>query len=390
MPVNIPLNFYLTARDNPILPDSDIWHQPLPTSRLHQGPKSKKSDENKISYGDYLAAVGRFLENDNYRVVKSALAHGSQGAVAFEQVHGLAVFLVKHGEFYHPARVVIETGAGEHAFVVNGAVSDAGRAHIAGEFKLLAGLYERFDTPVVPRVFHLDEPLADNGEVVPMFSAEWFDGFSEFHLTDEFPVNRSNVIVWETDETTYFLTPEQAMDVYAKVAFTLTTVYNFYTFEQISAWHHAAGDFIIRPIDAARVDLRLITIRRYTPLVDNPAPDAADLIEGLLLFLINLSIRNRLDRLDGTGDLGWAEGYALKGTIQGFFKGLSVMATKMGLPADFKNQFKNVVRCYQSDELQTLFKAVVDKIPAAPPEREFLYARIAAHANLFHSILASD
>ena len=330
------------------------------------------------------------MEKENYRAVMAPLAHGSQGAVAFEKVRGLAVFLVKHGEFYHPARVVIETGAGEHAFVINGAVSDAGRAHIVGEFKLLAGLYERFDTPVVPRVFHLDEPLADNGEVVPMFSAEWFDGFSEFHLTDEFPMNRSNVIVWETDETTYFLTPEQAMDVYMKVAFTLTTVYNFYTFEQISAWHHAAGDFIIRPIDAARVDLRLITIRRYIPLVDNPAPDAADLIDGLLLFLINLSIRNRLDRLDGTGDLGWAEEYALKGTIQGFFKGLSVMATKMELPGDFKDQFKNVLRCYQLDELQTLFKAVVDNIPAASPEREFLYARIATHANLFHSILASD
>jgi len=389
MPEKTPLNFYLTARDTPIQPGSDIWHQPLPTSRLPHGQTIKKSDENKISYGVYLSAVGRFLEKDNYRVVMTALAHCSPGAATSGQVKGLAVFLVKHGEFYHPARVVIETGTGEHAFVVNGAVSDAGRAHIESEFKWLAGLYAQFDSPVVPRVFHLDEISTANDDAIPMFSAEWFDGFCEFHLTDEFPGNRSNVIVWEKDESTYFLTHEQAMDMYGKVAFTLTTAYNFYTFEHISAWHHAAGDFIIKPLDTTQVDLRLITIRRYTPLVDNPSPDAADLIEGLLLFLIKLSIRNRLDRLDGTGDLGWADDYALKGTLEGFFRGLAVMAVKMDLPADFKDQFKNVLSCYPPDVLQTLFSAVVDKIPASSPEHGFLHDRITAHAALFHSILAS-
>lgn len=389
MPVKIPLNFFLTARHTPILPGSDIWHQPLPTSRLHQGPTGNKNDENTISYGDYLAAVGRFLENDNYRVVMTALAHGSQGTATAEQVSGLAVFLVKHGEFYHPARVVIETGAAEYAFVVNGAVSDAGRAHITVEFSWLAGLYEQFDTPVVPRVFHLGEIETANGDVIPMFSAEWFDGFCEFHLTEASPEKKSNLVVWEKDESTYYLTREQAMDMYGKVAFTLTTAYNFYTFEHISAWHHAAGDFIIKPLDEARVDLRLITVRSYTPLIDNPAPDPADMIEGLLLFLMKLSIRNRLDRLDGTGDLAWAGDDALKGTIDGFFRGLSVMAAKLDLPTDFRDQFENVLSCYPPEALQTLFSAVVDKIPASSPEHGFLHERITAHAALFHSILAS-
>jgi len=390
MPVKIPLNFYLTTRDTPILPDSDIWHQPLPTSRLHLGPTDEKNYENTISYGDYLSAVGRFLENDNYRVVMTALAHGSRGTATAEQVSGLAVLLVKHGEFYHPARMVIETEADAYAFVVNGAVSDVGRDHITGEFKLLAGIYEQFDTPVVPRVFHLGEIEIANGGVIPMFSAEWFDGFCEFHLTGEFPDNRSNVIVWENDESTYFLTREQALDLYGKVAFTLTTAYNFYTFEHISAWHHAAGDFIIKPLDSTQVDLRLITVRNYTPLIDNPSPGPADLIEGLLLFLIKLSIRSRLDRLDGTGDLGWAEDYTLKGTLDGFFRGLDVMAAKMDLPVDFADQFKNVLQCYAPETLQTLFTAIVDKIPASSPEHGFLLERIEGHAALFGSILASD
>jgi len=389
MPANLTLKFYLTSRDIPVRPGGEIWHTPLPTSRRPQGASDDDSIENTVTYGRYLSAVGRFLERDNYRVVITALAHGSQSAVSLEQVHSLSAFLVKHGEFYHPVRVVIKTEAGEHAFVVNGAVSSAGRNHIECEFKLLAGLYEAFDTPVVPRVFLLDEISADNGDVVPMFSAEWIDGFCEFHLTADYPEGKSNLIVWKEDESTYCLTHEQAADVYRKVAFALTITYNFYTFEQISAWHHAAGDFIVKPIDSARVDLRLITVRQYTPLLNIPTPDPADLIEGLILFLINLSIRNRLDRLDGTGDLAWADDYALKGTLEGFFRGLSVMAARMDLPADFKNQFKNVLICYPQDALQTLFSAVVDKTPASSPEHGFLHDRITAHAALFHSILAS-
>jgi len=385
----VPLKYYLTSRDTPVQPGGEIWHAPLPTSRRPQEVTGHDNDENTVTYGYYLTAVGRFLEKDNYRTVMAALKHGGQDSAHPAQVQGLSVFLVKHGEFYHPARVVIATETGEYAFVVNGAVSTVGQNHIFNEFRLMAGLYEAFDTPVVPRVFHLEEISDENGGVVPMFSAEWFDGFCEFHLTADYPEDKSNLIVWEPDETTGFLTREQAADVYAKAAFILTTTYNFYTFEHISAWHHAAGDFIIKPLDATQVDLRLITIRRYTPLIDNQSPEAADLIEGLLLFLIKLSIRNRLDRLDGIGDLGWASDDALRGTIVGFFRGLSVMAEKMELPADFNEQFKNVLRCYPPDTMETLFRAVVDKIPATAPEHNFLHERIAAHAALFCSILAS-
>ena len=210
----------------------------------------------------------------------------------------------------------------------------------------------------------------------------------EFHLTADYPEDKSNLIVWDQGETGFFLTRDQAEDVYRQVARILTTAYNFYTFEQISAWHHAAGDFILKPIDTHGVDLRLITIREYAPLIDNPDPDPAALVEGLLLFLINLSIRNRLDRLEGTGELAWADDYALQGTLGGFFDGLEVLAGKMELPEMFPDQFKSYIQAHSVEDLQALFSAVVDKIFPVSPERCFVETHLTAHTDLFHTFLA--
>lgn len=388
MPDKIPLKFFLTSRDAPITPDHDIWSRPLPVDRRPNNGSSKDNIEIQVSYGAYLSAVGRFLELNDYRTVSDALGHSTGKSATVAKVRGLSVILVKHGEFYHPVRVIIETVAGEYSFVVSGAVSKAGRGHIVGEFKYLAGLWAEFDKPVIPRVFQLDEITTENGSIIPMFSAQWFDGFCEFHLTDTFPGNRSNLVVWDQDESSHFLTRSQAADVYRKVAQTLTTTYNFFTFHHISVWHHAAGDFIVRPINPDRIDLRLITVRKYAPLIENPEPDPNNMIEGLLLFLVNLSLRNRLDRLDGTGDLAWAEDYALDATIDGFFSGLEIMAAKLELPDSFADSIRNYIRAYPPDELQALFSAVADKMPAASPERFFIQARLGEHGDHFRAILA--
>jgi len=191
---------------------------------------------------------------------------------------------VKHGEFYHPARVVVKYGQGEFSFVVNVAISKTGRDHLRGEFNLLARLFPEFELPALPKVYQQAEiPSGDNTKL-PMFSGQWFEGFCEFHITADHPENMSNLIVWDQDDTRFYLTRQQAEDVYRQVAFILTTAYKFFTFEQISAWHHAAGDFILKPIDTTRVDLRLITIRKYAPLIENAEPDPATLIEALLLI----------------------------------------------------------------------------------------------------------
>jgi hypothetical protein len=41
-----------------------------------------------------------------------------------------------------------------------------------------------------------------------------------------------------------------------------------------------------------------------------------------LIFLMDLSIKNRIDRFKGVGDLAWANDIYVMATINGFFEGL--------------------------------------------------------------------
>ena len=383
MPEIIPLAFFLATQASPVEIGDHTWQCPLPLSRQPQTTTNEKS----VTYGDYFSVVGDFLQKNQYRAVKKALVDMFGVEADIRRVRGLAVFLVKHGEFYHPARVVVKYGPDDVSFVINMAISQTGRDHIKDEFNLLAGLYTEFEQPAIPRVYLLDEISSRNQNSIPLFSAQWFEGFCEFHITANHPENRSNLIVWGQAETTSFLTSEQAEDVYRQAALILTTAYNFFTFEHISAWHHAAGDFILKPVDASRVDLRLITVRKVAPLIENAAPDPATLIEALLLFLMHLTIRNRLDRLDGTGSLAWADDVAIKGTINGFFIGLEMTVRKADLPVSFPADFKNYIRSHSKTALTDLFTSVAGRIPDTSPEQAFVHKRLKNHVDLFCSLL---
>ncbi len=387
MPEKIPQAFFLGTPDRPVVPGDDTWQRPLPLSRRPVPAETESTAGKTVTYGDYFSAVGGFLEKDQYRTIRAVLADTIGSPVEINSVRGLDVFLVKHGEFYHPARVVVASGSGDHSLVINVAVSKAGRDHIKGEFRLLTELYREFEPPVLPRVHDFDEIACGGNKKLRMFSAQWLAGFHEFHLTANPPQNMSNLIVWGRDETKYYLTTKQAEDLYRQAAGILTTAYNFFTFEQVSAWHHAAGDFILTPVDATRVELRLITVRKYAPLIENAEPDPAALVEGLLLFFLNLTIRNRLDRLDGTGALAWADDYAVKGTITGFFNGLTQVVRKLDLPQTFPAEFKNYIQAHSPETLHDLFSAVVDTIPGNSPEHDFIKNRLGKHEALFRTFL---
>ena len=383
----LPLAFFLATPDEPVEPGDDTWQRPLPLSRHPVPVAAPVTGEKAVTYGDYFTAIAGFLEKDQYRTVKTALADPPDPDVDLTQVRDLAVYLVKHGEFYHPARVVVATGRGERPFVVNVAVSPTGRERINREFKLLARLCREFEQPVLPRVYDLEEITCPSGKKLPMFSGQWLEGFCEFHLTVGQPEGMSNVIVWDPDNTPVYLTEKQAENAFRQVAAILTGAYNFFTFEQIRAWHHAAGDFILRPLDADRVDVRLITVRDYAPHIADVEPDPAALIEGLLLFFLNLTIRNRIDRLDGTKALAWADDYTLQGTINGFFSGLESVVRKLDLPPTFAGEFKNYILAHPPAALRDLFLALAARIPDISPEHDFVKNRIDRHADFFRTFL---
>ncbi len=96
----------------------------------------------------------------------------------------------------------------------------------------------------------------------------------------------------------------------------LTSYLDTRLFRQIYPWHHAAGDFIVDE-STGPVSVKLVTARGYRSLLPGKS-NAADKMLGSLHFFINLTVRMRIDRIEGTGNLAWAGPEALSGIIRGF------------------------------------------------------------------------
>jgi hypothetical protein len=244
--------------------------------------------------------------------------------------------------------------------VVNVALSERGRERLDRDFANLCKLNEKSHPSFVPEVYFKDEQavVGCNGirTISGMFLGEWFDGFHEFHLTEDVP-GSSQVVLWDFSAGYQKLTEKQALDIYRKAAFILTWHYNLETCEEIFPWHHASGDFVAK-VDKNAVDVRLITVRQYASRAFSRDLSAKDRVSYLLLFLANLTIRMRLDRFDGTGDIAWAGPGNLKACIGGFLDALKRKAVQGLCDPKLASTFTDLARSMSPGDLTDIFQVV--------------------------------
>jgi hypothetical protein len=205
-----------------------------------------------------------------------------------------------------------------------------------------------------------------------MFLGEWFQGFNEFHISVDPTDERHKIVVWDQEHGNYFLSTDQAEDLYRQAARILTGYYNLTTSEHISSWHHGAGDFVLRCQDR-EIDLKLITVRRYAPLfeidsgIEHKEPDAEWILESLLVFFLNLAIKMRIDRLDGVGEIVWSDDIAVKGVLKGFFEGLVSKPPVRSFPGSLADGFRKYLSaCTPADLVDLNFAMVQAYHPMAP------------------------
>lgn len=383
-----PLRFeyFLETPAQPVLPEHPLWRRPLPTSRhAFTAPASPRAyAEAPVSVGAYFQAVEAFIEGPGWGALGRCLA--ARGADPSAAKH-FRIFLAKHGEYYHPARVETEIEGGLHRWVVNVAASAAGKSLLFREYALLGRLAREFPVAYVPRVYAADEVEAGRGRTLAMFLGQWLADFHEFHATRETPGGSWALVLWDPDRGPVLLDAAQARAVYRQAARILTYYLDLTAFEGIGAWHHAAGDFVARPADG-RLDVRLIAVREYRPLFRR-RPESGDragavtaLLEALLVFLLNLSVRTRLDRLDGTGDLAWSDPLAVEMTVAGVLDGLAGKTAPWELPLPIDALFRRYLAACPAEDLLSLCTALVKKnYPAGGAERLLLEAHMQEHAD---------
>ncbi len=390
MPKKPQFKYFLSDAPNSVQKESEIWSAPLPTTRK----QSQKVTGIPVTYGDYFSAIHSFLEKNKFEILISAFSKSMNRQIIPEKIEEIRVCLVKHGEFYHPSTVEAILNKHSYKFVVNVAISAAGRDCIEREYNCLKRLGNDFSFSSIPEAYGYGEAYAKrSGHTMSMFLGEWFEGFNEFHISNDKTDNKRKILIWDSEKGNYFLSPDNTLELYRQAAMILTGYYNIETFEQIFFWHHAAGDFVIR-LQNNKAELKLITVRQYATMFakkeddDETDRDVEMILEALLVFLLNLSIRMRLDRLNGVGDIVWSDDIAVKGTLKGFFQGLR-RKDSTGLFSDsFDAYFHDYLlsSCTEKD-LYDLSLAIVNSYNPLAPEIPVISDNIRKHAEvLFNAI----
>lgn len=375
-------SYYISPNDTPLTPESPAWQESLPLAR----PKSGKSVETIVSYGEYFDAVHSFLEQDGREMFSGVLAQRLQQAILPGDIRKIRIHLEKHGEFYHPARIEADVAGHTITFVINIAVSETGKAHITREFHTLKRLNTGFAESFLPRVYTLGEVTSGNGRKFFMFLGQWFKDYHEFHVSRITSGKRPKVCVWDDRNQRYYLSPEQTAQLYRQAARIMTYYYNTTTFEHISPWHHAAGDFIIKP-DQNSVDLKLITVRGYAPLLrdlNDQTPgdgNVEQILQALLIFFLKLSIQMRLDRIDGFGDIVWLGSEVVQSTVQGLFDALAQKPADPILPGAVDTCFRYYLSNCSRNDLFELSESIAQTRHPAAPEISLIMQHLAEHVH---------
>ncbi len=143
--------FFVSGEENQVFPDSHLWGVPL------SGKTDKKSRDSFVSIGDYFLASERFLSKNDFSTLKNGFETILKRPVLTDQMEKIAVFLEKHGAFYHPLKiqVILHDGATCN-FVQNGAVSKSGLSLIENEYNLISFLNKTLSNKYLPKVFGVD------------------------------------------------------------------------------------------------------------------------------------------------------------------------------------------------------------------------------------------
>jgi len=380
--------FFISGEEKEVSPGSCLWEIPLSGEnkgfcfdRLSEEP----AQDPAITVGDYYTAACQFLSGNDFLILKTGLAAVLDKAVLTDQIRRIIVSLEKHGAFYHPLKVQVALSDNSTCyFVLNGAVSRPGLNLIEKEYQLLASLNKTHLKHYLPPVFGVDVIKTDTGRV-GFFLGEWFDGYKEFHVTRD--KSKSQVVIWESDGRCHYISQTKALPIYHEISRILTYYYDIETFEQIFPWHHAAGDFVVKKEDD-KVHVRLITVRGYSSLTEFGAQGEDSkiyILPSLLIFFLTLTLRIRLDRLNGTGKTMLLGEKIVTAAVEGFFIGLDEKTPAYDY-GNLKMIFIEFFKQFDVKQVAELLENILATGSFAPSELLVIQENLESHGKILDSI----
>ncbi len=370
-------------------PGNDLWDRPLMGEAHHLEASADSFSPGGVTIGDFFESAKIFLRSDEYAALRKGAAFYLGRDPSVSKIDSIDIFLEKHGAFYHPSKVEVKLDACETlAFVLNAAVSSAGLSLIEQEYQCLErlNLLEGSDS-CIPRVFGMDILNSKENEI-GFFLARWFQGFKEFHITDS--PEKEEIALWRADGGLIPVPYPAYFSIFEQASRILTRLYNVTTFEQVFPWHHAAGDFVVKK-NKEVFDVRLITVRRYASMVetdsDRESPCLEDIHTGLLFFLTNLSIRMRIDRINGTGEYCFFSQDIIPFILRGFFTELSLKKIEYLPEVNLYETFFRFLLDISPQELHGIFAMLASSGSQNLPETSLIRKNIKTHVVFFRQEL---
>lgn len=347
----------------------------LPLERPTSNPRAQL----EITYGAYLEGIMQFILNHWDQFMEILRERGPKPP---ERIQHFDIISEKHGSDYHPARLRAHCDGHTVSFVVNAALTERGRLRLEKDFYLLRSLHASFQPSFVPEVYFFgsENVRAKDGQdvFITMFIGEWLDGYHEFHLSAGTEKDSQVMTLWDLGEGYQVLSTPETLEIYRQAAQILTFYYDTKTFREVSPWHHASGDFVAGRFDGT-IDVKLITVRQYearTVFLES-SPDSR--FKALLIFFANLTVRMRLDRLDGVGSVAWAGEHCVGATIQGFFNGLKRKVAEGTCDQQFLEDFLVLLKRMSPGDLAEIFKLVTQAYDPDAPDVPVILEHLVNH-----------
>jgi len=335
-------------------------------------------DPSQTPYRTYFQSIKNLIEGDGLDLLRKAAGKRFGRKVDINEITEIVVRSEKHGTLYHPASLELVLEEVRLKFGVNVAFSEAGRNWLEKEFSVIQKINTRCKLPYLPEVYFFREE-----EQASFLLEDWFNGYNEFHIS---ATEKGSQVtrLWEFGRGYRDLSTAQSSEIFRQASRILTLYYDLDDFSQIYPWHHAAGDFVAR-VEHSGIDVRLTTARGYDPYMAFQKEDTINPSIALFYFFLNLAVRMRLDRLDGIGDIVWAEDFCLEASVKGFLDGLRLKEE----PEDHLRpggEFLDLIKAFRPEDLMTAYDPLID-LYNGTGDYPVLAANMERHVESLHAIL---
>ncbi|MFO7599325.1 MAG: hypothetical protein R6X27_05880 [Candidatus Desulfacyla sp.] len=344
-----------------------------------------------LTLGDYFETIKRFVLKDGGNCLTNALEARAIRENDLDTIKRIRIRSEKHGVLYHVASVEIFVDDRPVKFAVSTAVSNGAKSCLTNEYEIVRSLCRSLRPSYLPKIYEKGDVICQGGhpshETLTLMLSEWFEDYHEWHFSMDETDNRQKICIWDLENGHRYASEEEAFEIFRQASRILTLYYDPHTFKQIIPWSHAAGDFVVKTGDDG-IHVRLTTARGYRSIMDFFSEDAVHPMIAMAYFFLNLTVRMRLDRLNGVEETVWAGDFIVQAVGEGFFEALGIMGGKGMLTSNEIQECRSLLQSLAEDDLERLFKPLLALYQEeSPDEFHVIHAHLKGHVGSLYRTL---